>query len=51
MEYQFGPEVLPGGGDTAVKIYPDTAICMGPLAKADVRSMVASLRGRRWLEG
>jgi len=51
IDYQFGPVVLLGIGGTGVEIYQDTAIRMAPLVEEDVCSMVASLRGRRWLEG
>lgn len=50
-DVQFGPVMLMGIGGTAVEIYQDTAIRMAPLSAADVESMAAALRGRRFLQG
>jgi succinyl-CoA synthetase beta subunit len=51
IDFQFGPVMLLGLGGTGVEIYQDVAIRMAPLAPADVRAMVHSLKGRRLLEG
>lgn len=51
IDNQFGPVILMGIGGTAVEIYQDVAIRMAPLARADVQSMILSLKGRKLLEG
>jgi acetate---CoA ligase (ADP-forming) subunit beta len=51
IDFQFGPVMLLGMGGTGVEIYRDVVIRMAPLAPADVRAMVHSLKGRRLLEG
>lgn len=51
IDYQFGPIVLLGIGGTGVEIYQDTTVRMAPLTKNEVRSMTASLKGGRLLEG
>jgi hypothetical protein len=51
IDDQFGPVILMGIGGTGVEIYQDVAIRMAPLAQADVKSMILSLKGRKILEG
>jgi succinyl-CoA synthetase beta subunit len=51
IDDQFGPVILMGLGGTGVEIYQDVAIRMAPLAQADVKSMIDSLKGRRLLDG
>lgn len=51
IDAQFGPVILMGIGGTSVEIYQDTAIGMAPLTEDDVRSMAASLKGKKLLEG
>lgn len=51
VDAQFGPVILMGLGGTSVEIYQDVAIRMAPLSPPDVSAMVASLKGRRLLEG
>lgn len=51
IDYQFGPVVLLGIGGTGVEVYRDTTLRMAPVGEADVRSMVASLKGSKLLGG
>lgn len=51
IDDHFGPVILMGLGGTSVEIYQDVAIRMAPLTKADVQSMLLSLKGRKLLEG
>ncbi len=51
IDDQFGPVILLGIGGTGVEVYQDITIRMAPLTDADVRDMVASLKGRKFLEG
>lgn len=51
IDHQFGPVILMGMGGTGVEIYQDVAIRMAPLAQADVKSMILSLKGRKLLDG
>lgn len=51
VDDQFGPVIVMGIGGTGVEIYQDVAIRMAPLAQADVKSMIHSLKGRKLLDG
>jgi succinyl-CoA synthetase beta subunit len=51
IDDQFGPVIIMGIGGTGVEIYQDVAIRMAPLAQADVKSMILSLKGRKLLDG
>ena len=51
IDEQFGPVILMGIGGTGVEIYQDVAIRMAPLVQKDVDDMIASLKGRKLLEG
>ncbi len=48
---QFGPLVALGLGGVMVELLGDTAVRLAPATETDVRAMLASLRGRRLLDG
>jgi hypothetical protein len=50
-DFQFGPVIVFGIGGTSVEIYNDTAVRMAPIKRADVFSMVQSLKAKELITG
>ena len=51
IDYQFGPVILLGMGETGAEIYQDTALRIAPPKEMDITSVVKSLRASQLIEG